>query len=213
MVLHLKDWISHTNQDFWYSNFFFHHKGSLRKLSVKCTVQPCIIFFFQNIVYPSVFCCCFFFILQNPVHLVSALRLGDILIIGEKRRREQRERREERERNRWMREEKLSGAVVALSEDAALRTSALFCPVLQSEEKQDRVLYCSDLETNIFTSFSHKQNYLVNQLYVCSSVGVLREIIWMLSRDVMRVISAPLWTDNQSFFKKSGHLKHHCFII
>lgn len=29
---------------------------------------------------------CFFVILQNPVQLVSALRLGDILIIGEKKR-------------------------------------------------------------------------------------------------------------------------------
>lgn len=34
------------------------------------------------------------------------------------------------------REEKLSSAVVALSEDAALRTSALFCPAPQSEGEQ-----------------------------------------------------------------------------
>lgn len=36
-----------------------------------------------------------FFILQNPVHLVSALRLGDILIIGEERQEKRRAKREE----------------------------------------------------------------------------------------------------------------------
>ena len=51
------------------------------------------------------------FILQNPVHLVSALKVGDILIIGEERREEKRrnkERREFRETDGWekRREEK-----------------------------------------------------------------------------------------------------------
>lgn len=40
-----------------------------------------------------------FFILQNPVHLVSALRLGDILIIGEERQ-EKRRREGQKEKNR-----------------------------------------------------------------------------------------------------------------
>ncbi len=79
----------------------------------------------------------FFLILQNPVHFVSALRLDDILITGEKRRSEEKGRREEKERNRWMRgEQKLSSAIVALSEDAALHTLALFCPAPQSKESK-----------------------------------------------------------------------------
>lgn len=105
-------------------------------------------FFFQNIVYPSVFCCFSFYILQNPVHLVSALRLDDILIIGEKR-------REERERDRWTTEEgrgeekrredkrkkekrrEEKRREVVLSEDAALHTLALFCPEPQSLTQQN----------------------------------------------------------------------------
>lgn len=100
-------------------------------------------FFFQNIVYPSVVCCCrcccCFFILQNPVHLVSALRLGDILIIGEERREKRRE--EEKGRKRRTEKEKLSSA---LSEDAVLRIVALFCPAPQSEgNNTEASLLCS----------------------------------------------------------------------
>lgn len=79
---------------------------------------------------------------------MSALRLGDILIIGEKRRREERGRREERERNGWReKEEKLSSAIVALSEDASLHTLVLFCLAPQSEESNTEDSYCTDLET------------------------------------------------------------------
>lgn len=89
------------------------------------------------------------FILQNPVHLVSALRLGDILILGEKRRKsregEERTGRETDGREK-RREKKLSSAVVALSEDAALHISALFCPEPQSKENNTEDSYCTDLK-------------------------------------------------------------------
>lgn len=73
------------------------------------------------------FSCFFFVILQNPVHLVSALRLGDILTVREKKREEGR------------REEK--SAVGALSEDAALHTLALFCLGFQSEGNKTEDYY------------------------------------------------------------------------
>lgn len=88
-------------------------------------------FFFQNIVYPSLFCL-FFYILQNPVHLVSALKLGDILIIGEKI------RREERERNRWMREEKRSCPVLLLPSVKTLHSVPRLSSVPHLNLKENR---------------------------------------------------------------------------
>lgn len=108
MVLHLKDWTFHqkiktlnTVKFFFFFFSFLHHKG-IHWESVKCTVQPCIIFFFPK--YSLSQCgwlllLLLFFILQNPVHLVSALRLGDILIIGEERQ-EKRRREGQKEKNR-----------------------------------------------------------------------------------------------------------------
>lgn len=82
-----------------------------------------------------------FFYLTESCTLGVCIEIeGDILIIGEKRRREQRERREERQRNRWEKREESSSGAAGLSEDAALRTSALFCPAPQSEENKQRSL-------------------------------------------------------------------------
>lgn len=146
MVLHLKDWTFHQkNQDFKYSKVFFfffsflHHKG-IHWESVKCTVQPCIIFFFQNIVYPSVVgCCCCCCFLSYRILYTWCLHWDWVISWSLERRDKRRE--EEKGRKRRTEKEKLSSA---LSEDAVLRIVALFCPAPQSEgNNTEASLLCS----------------------------------------------------------------------
>lgn len=129
---------------------------------------------------------CFFVILQNPVQLVSALRLGDILIIGEKKRVEG--RREEKRSFPLLPSVKTLHSVPWLSS----------VPHLNLTETRQADYYCiyaievkhHELKENS-TNFIHKHQFTSNGKCYPVKPAVCQENDPMRCHsDVIRVISA-----------------------